>query len=244
MKTLLLFSLILTTLQVTRAQDRGCMGSYFHYLITTSDTTIDRSTEVGGFYSTGPFPSYSDTIKLALKDNEQLEFSWSALDRYEQQYSTKIFWFKDNQKMDSSEFEFSYDSDYGDCYNPTNTSTSIKISTEGLYYMLAPGLNSRSSYIQLTKSKPIAPDTIVAEPQAELTLYPNPAKEVFNLRHGKIDKGTVVLYDIRGKIIKTMDLNNELNITRVWIDDLTTGTYFIVVNTNVHGIIRKKMIIN
>lgn len=244
MKTLLLYFLILTTLQVSHAQDRGCQGSYFHYLITTPDTIIDRSSLIGDFYSTGPFPSYSDTIKLEIEDNQQLVFSWAALDRFAHQYSSEIFWFKDNLEIDSSEFEYSFDSDYGDCYNPTNTSTSINISTEGLYYMFAPGLDARSSYIQVTRSTPIVTDTIITQPQSEIILFPNPAKEVFNLKHGKIDNGTLVIYDSNGKTIKTIDLNSELNITRVWIGDIATGTYFVVVHTDVHGIIQKKIIIN
>ena len=237
----LIFSVFILT--STYSQDRGCPGSYLEYYIVTPDSInsiVDKTTYCGGFYMTGAFPSFNDTLEVSIFDNETVEVHWSAVDRYDRQYSDHVIWYKDGLDLPQSYFQFSCDSLWGDCYNPTSTSTSIELTEPGLYYMNAPGLPARIDYILITKKEDPIVDSIDFLPQVNIEVYPNPAAEILNIHHGSINDGEIIIYDIQGKIVKEYKANSDLLISRISITEFESGYYILSVSTDTHGLVQKK----
>jgi len=75
-------------------------------------------------------------------------------------------------------------------------------------------------------------------PQAKVTLYPNPVKDVLYFSaSGKVAKAEV--YDLNGRLVKTTAVsNNSVNVS-----SLSKGVYFIILHTD-KGIVKEKFIKN
>ncbi|MBT8302858.1 MAG: M4 family metallopeptidase, partial [Bacteroidia bacterium] len=60
-----------------------------------------------------------------------------------------------------------------------------------------------------------------------VTIYPNPAKDVFTLRKtGNINLKAADIYDLNGRLVKTLDLSNMQSKTQIGITELSSGVYF------------------
>lgn len=72
-----------------------------------------------------------------------------------------------------------------------------------------------------------------------ILVYPNPTKDTFNILSPKAKIITVVISDLRGRIVKSFDLNNEENI-QIDISSLNPSMYLIVINTE-YGTVTKRI---
>ena len=70
----------------------------------------------------------------------------------------------------------------------------------------------------------------------ELLIFPNPAHEMIWV---KAKNGTISIYDAAGKLVYSTIINSE--ITSIDLNGISSGIYFVEVNSNV-GIIRKKLL--
>jgi hypothetical protein len=78
-----------------------------------------------------------------------------------------------------------------------------------------------------------------------IKIYPVPAKTNFTIQHELSSKGSVVLYDMAGKEIKTL-FNGDFNSSRsiqVSTEDINNGIYIIKIYAN-NSTISKKLVIN
>ena len=67
--------------------------------------------------------------------------------------------------------------------------------------------------------------------QDVISIYPNPTDGVFNLKkQSQVDLTLANIYDINGRLIKTVDLSNIYIETQLHIEDFASGLYFIEVN--------------
>jgi hypothetical protein len=75
----------------------------------------------------------------------------------------------------------------------------------------------------------------------QLKLYPNPAKDVIHIK-GMIDEVTISIYDMNGRILKTVTHSNNDDV--IGISNLSTGTYIFKIQNTLNTVIFKKLIIN
>ena len=76
---------------------------------------------------------------------------------------------------------------------------------------------------------------------AEVSVYPNPVKDVLNISVNQTEKAVVTIYNLQGKVVLTTPLNNGTN--QLQIDELNAGVYFYSVRDNGDLIDTKKLII-
>lgn len=74
----------------------------------------------------------------------------------------------------------------------------------------------------------------------QITIYPNPASEIFTLSTGNTDPKKIEIVDMVGKIVKSISPASGIQNTAVQISNLQSGMYFIRVETG-DGIITKKL---
>ena len=72
-----------------------------------------------------------------------------------------------------------------------------------------------------------------------VTLYPNPAKDVVNVQCTMNNSQSVEVYDVFGKLIRTVNADGGL--TRVNVSDLAPGMYFVRVATD-KGAVTKQFV--
>ncbi len=75
----------------------------------------------------------------------------------------------------------------------------------------------------------------------EIKIYPNPVKNDFHINHTLQDEGTIIMYDINGRVVKTLFEGNFgsqsiLNFTR---EGISSGIYFVTFKTNTNSITKK-----
>ena len=76
---------------------------------------------------------------------------------------------------------------------------------------------------------------------SDLTIYPNPTKDTFTIvNESNLPLKSMIIYDITGRLIKTMNLENETSHKTIDISNLTAATYFIKINSY-QGSITKKL---
>ncbi|WCO01832.1 T9SS type A sorting domain-containing protein [Psychroserpens ponticola] len=74
-----------------------------------------------------------------------------------------------------------------------------------------------------------------------ISIYPNPAKDLLNIKHsGTIRLDTAILYDVRGRLISTLDLSNTTSINT---SQLHSGIYFIRIDDTDGNTLTKKFIV-
>ncbi|CAH8282165.1 Por secretion system C-terminal sorting domain-containing protein (fragment) [Mariniflexile fucanivorans] len=77
-----------------------------------------------------------------------------------------------------------------------------------------------------------------------LKIYPNPVIDDLILNNLKgINIKSVNLYDVSGRIVKSINLNNNVPNIRINISNLNTGTYFILIDSDM-GQLRKQLMKN
>lgn len=75
---------------------------------------------------------------------------------------------------------------------------------------------------------------------SEVNITPNPAKDFVNVVLGRHSKGTVTIYDVSGKLIKTVNVNT--NSGKIDISELIKGTYLFTIMLEDNTKITKKVI--
>lgn len=73
----------------------------------------------------------------------------------------------------------------------------------------------------------------------DLTIYPNPATDIINIRSESTFKGKLEVHSMSGQLLKSMVLDS--NESQVQVDDLQKGTYLLSFTQN--HLIYKKIII-
>ena len=77
-----------------------------------------------------------------------------------------------------------------------------------------------------------------------LRIYPNPVVDDLILNNSKgFNIKSVNLYDVSGRIIKSINLNNNASNIRINISNLNTGTYFILIDSD-KGLLREQLMKN
>ncbi|WP_126652341.1 S8/S53 family peptidase [Chryseobacterium aureum] len=75
---------------------------------------------------------------------------------------------------------------------------------------------------------------------SEVSITPNPAKDFVNVALGRHSKGALTIYDISGKLVKTV--NVDANSGRINVSELVKGTYLFTIVLEDHTKITKKVI--
>jgi hypothetical protein len=61
-------------------------------------------------------------------------------------------------------------------------------------------------------------------------LYPNPATDVLEINLGSISNTPIIIYDLKGSVVKSISANNK-KVMSIDIQDLSNGTYVIKCGT-------------
>ncbi|NIF03984.1 S8 family serine peptidase [Chryseobacterium sp. Tr-659] len=75
---------------------------------------------------------------------------------------------------------------------------------------------------------------------SEVNITPNPAKDFVNVSLGRYSKGLITIYDVSGKLIKTVNVN--ANSTKIDVSELIRGTYLFTITLNDNTVVTKKII--
>ncbi len=77
-----------------------------------------------------------------------------------------------------------------------------------------------------------------------VSIVPNPAKDYFTILNASTNKlNALSIYDITGRVLKSMDLRQRIEDVEVNISELPRATYFVVISSD-KGKIVKKIIVN
>jgi hypothetical protein len=81
--------------------------------------------------------------------------------------------------------------------------------------------------------KPSGPTSVntITEEQS-LKVYPNPGNGIFNISIGKADKGIIEVYDMMGRNVKTIELNEADSEYKLDISGYAKGIYMLNMVTN------------
>lgn len=88
----------------------------------------------------------------------------------------------------------------------------------------------------------------VSETERSLNIYPNPAKDKAFIEFDQLtaDRGSIALFDISGRIVKEVYLGHLASGSQryeVELFDLTSGIYFVRIDTNTKGTITRKLVV-
>lgn len=75
---------------------------------------------------------------------------------------------------------------------------------------------------------------------SEVSITPNPAKDFVNVALGRHSKGALTIYDVSGKLVKTVNI--DANSGRINVSELVKGTYLFTIVLEDHTKITKKVI--
>ena len=89
---------------------------------------------------------------------------------------------------------------------------------------------------------PVAVEQIQKPGENSFVVYPNPAKDVVNIRLDKTGEYNVVLRDINGRKLSSKNINATFNDYAIDINNYSSGLYFLTL-TNSEYTITKKFII-
>ncbi|WCO00742.1 T9SS type A sorting domain-containing protein [Psychroserpens ponticola] len=73
------------------------------------------------------------------------------------------------------------------------------------------------------------------------SMYPNPAKDVLNIKLNNITKATLSIYDIQGKLVLEQSISETQNL-ELNVSDLHSGLYFVKLNTATKEMVKKLII--
>ena len=75
-----------------------------------------------------------------------------------------------------------------------------------------------------------------------MTLYPNPAKEYVDIRvDGDVNVTGMEVYDVYGKVVRTVVGANNNTSIRINVSDLSAGMYLVRVTTE-QGVVTKRFV--
>ncbi|MBR2617889.1 MAG: T9SS type A sorting domain-containing protein, partial [Paludibacteraceae bacterium] len=82
------------------------------------------------------------------------------------------------------------------------------------------------------------PTDVEEEDYADLSIYPNPTTSVLYIQSGYLPTGSACIYNVSGKLCKTVHLVGE-EITEVSVDDLPAGMYILRLGSQALRFIKK-----
>ena len=103
------------------------------------------------------------------------------------------------------------------------------------YWEVTIDVTGFSGFFVRTSSSPLATANVK---QDQISIYPNPVKDILNIDL-KSDKGSVKIFDLTGKLVKTADLNQSGTID---VSQLTKGMYLVEMILNGNTKVTKKII--
>ena len=109
-------------------------------------------------------------------------------------------------------------------WNPTYNHWEVTLDTTGF-----------SGFFVRTTSSTLATANVK---QDQISIYPNPVKDILNIDL-KTQKGSVKIFDLSGKVIKTAEVNKS---GAVDVSKLTKGMYIVEITTNDNSKVTKKII--
>jgi len=77
--------------------------------------------------------------------------------------------------------------------------------------------------------------------------YPNPANDFVSIKYSVNDfseKGKIVLYDMLGKAVKEINLQDKLGVAKINVSELTAGIYFYTFVVDEKAIATRKLVIS
>ncbi|HNQ83526.1 MAG TPA: T9SS type A sorting domain-containing protein [Bacteroidales bacterium] len=128
---------------------------------------------------------------------------------------------------------------YSCLWNTGDTTAGIVINAAGMYIVEMESLwgcfGVDSVYVKLTYEE-ITESNVPA-----ILLYPNPAKDILTIQFEEMkDNAGVIIYDIRGKMMVSKRIQQE--ITTIDAGNLDPGAYFVEISNNHFSIVRKLMV--
>lgn len=78
------------------------------------------------------------------------------------------------------------------------------------------------------------------------TAYPNPASSMVSIKYDmqNAQKGKITFYDMLGKKVKDIELNEKQGIAKVDVSDFNSGVYFYTFMVNDKAVVTKKLIVS
>jgi hypothetical protein len=65
-----------------------------------------------------------------------------------------------------------------------------------------------------------------------VSVYPNPTKDIINIKwNARINNGTITIFDLQGRLLKTENINSNSNQYQLNLSDLPNGIYILEVNS-------------
>jgi hypothetical protein len=79
------------------------------------------------------------------------------------------------------------------------------------------------------------------------TAFPNPASTMFSLKYELnqyVQTAKIVVYDMLGKVVKIVDVNDRQGTAKVYLEELNSGVYFYSFMVNDKAVSTKKIVIS
>lgn len=201
--------------------------------------------------------STKDTFAITVDSENDILIKWSFFNELSTvlnpHYDT-VQWYFNDTLMEPDNYTFiseNYSATCGTAYRAESLINQVKPG----YYQLR--LLGRDSILDTTSFPVIQvyekveanlteEDTPTENTTIETLLYPNPAKNLVNLKLSKpINKGVMLINNLQGQLVLSYPLNNIETVTHYDISQLNQGLYLFSVIDSEKGeeILRKKMVV-
>lgn len=93
-------------------------------------------------------------------------------------------------------------------------------------------------YVQEYSFRPTTIANIDNLSNNKISIYPNPVENFFDIKLDRIDDYNITIFDVNGRVVKSTKIENS-NLSTINTNDLLTGTYFVLVQSNSFTISKK-----
>ena len=179
-----------------------------------------------------------NTADVQIFCSDSVHIAWSYIDEVSGIEIDTINWYRNDTLLNDELYDFTHYMTGGGCGPNAKAKTTLNVRTPGVY-QIKTGKGNQLYYQGLPCIRVIAQEEVNSINETNLTLetivvYPNPSIDQIFIKHGKINGGSVAIFDINGQQMKTQTLDNLLPETNVNVSDLQAGYYFIQTETDIH----------
>lgn len=191
---------------------------------------------------TNPHNSYdfqniesTDTLFMELQTEGDVSLEWRIVNEGLEWLgdNTKYYsvdWYKDDELIDLNEgiYTFYCTCDSDDYY----ANSIIKTREVGAYQLRKIGDKATTLPVVVIYKKE---ETELSNTKHEsIQVYPNPTVGKASIFHGEISEGSAQIVNLQGAIIGQYVLNSSAKKTEINLENISSGTYFILIETDNH----------